>query len=170
MCVEAATFLTSVRAPYEGLQPAIRLVDLFAGCGGLSLGVAEAARPWGLGVDIRFAVDVDEDAVAVYRDNFPSASVKQGLVEEFFDGELGSQPTLSEKKLRASIGSVDILVGGPPCQGHSNLINHTRRDDPRNGLYARMARAAEVLRPTVLLVENVPTVQHDVASVLRRAE
>lgn len=167
MCVEATRYLTSVRTPYEGLQPAIRLVDLFAGCGGLSLGVAEAGRRLGLGVDVRLALDVDKDAVAVYRDNFPSACVKQGLVEEFFDGKLGGPPTLSEQRVLASVGSIDIIVGGPPCQGHSDLNNRTRRDDPRNGLYARMARAAEVLRPTMLLVENVPTVQHDVASVLK---
>jgi DNA (cytosine-5)-methyltransferase 1 len=144
----------------------IRLVDLFAGCGGLSLGVAEAARRLDLGVDIRLAVDVDRHAVAVYKSNFPEANVRQCLVEGLFDGRSGRPRTRAEKCLAMDVGQVDVLVGGPPCQGHSDLNNHTRRNDPRNALYARMARAAEVLRPTLVLVENVPTVTHDVARVV----
>lgn len=61
-----------------------------------------------------------------------------------------------------------MLIGGPPCQGHSNLNNHTRRDDPKNRLYLRMARAAEILRPRVLIIENVPAVVHDSQQVVAR--
>jgi DNA (cytosine-5)-methyltransferase 1 len=61
-----------------------------------------------------------------------------------------------------------VLVAGPPCQGHSNLNNHTRRDDPKNQLYLRVARAAELLRPGVVLIENVPSVRHDKSHVVRR--
>ena len=60
-------------------------------------------------------------------------------------------------------------MAGPPCQGHSNLNNHTRREDPRNALYLRAARAAEVLRPTLVVIENVPTVRHDKGGVVERS-
>ena len=62
-----------------------------------------------------------------------------------------------------------MLLGGPPCQGHSNLNNHSRRDDPRNGLYLRLARAAEVLGPTIVIAENVPTVTLDVRKAVHKA-
>jgi DNA (cytosine-5)-methyltransferase 1 len=54
-------------------------VDLFSGFGGLSLGVAEAARRVGLGIDIPLAVDLDQDAVAVYGANFPEPTFALGV-------------------------------------------------------------------------------------------
>lgn len=161
-----AAFLLSERPPYEALRPRVRLVDLFCGCGGLSLGIAEAARRLNLGIEVPLAVDLDDDAVAVYRANFPSANAVLGPVEHFFDGESGGALTRAERKISRAIPPVDVLVGGPPCQGHSDLNNHTRRDDPRNSVYAKMARAAEVLRPSVVIIENVPTVQHDAKRVV----
>jgi DNA (cytosine-5)-methyltransferase 1 len=135
--------------------------------GGLSLGMAEAARRLGFGIKIALAIDNDEDAVKVYRSNFPGADVRTTSVEAYFDGELRARrATKTEENLRREIGKVDVLVGGPPCQGHSDLNNHTRRNDSRNALYARMARAAWLLKPLVVLIENVPTVRHDVEEVL----
>jgi DNA (cytosine-5)-methyltransferase 1 len=67
------------------------------------------------------------------------------------------------------VGEVELLIGGPPCQGHSNLNNHTRRDDPKNRLYLRMARAAEVLRPSAVVIENVLAVVNDKQQVVSRA-
>ena len=64
--------------------------------------------------------------------------------------------------LSVEIAGIDVLLAGPPCQGHSDLNNHTRRDDARNDLYVRVARAAEILQPRAVLIENVPAVQHDV--------
>lgn len=166
ICDSDAAFLRSERPPYEALRPRVRVVDLFAGCGGLTLGVAEAARTLRLGVDVRLAVDVDADARLVYKANLPGAEVRDGRVEELFDGAVGGTLTAAERAIKKQLGKVDVLVGGPPCQGHSDLNNHTRRDDPRNALYARMARAAEVLGPAIVLIENVPTVTHDVGRVV----
>ena len=90
-------------------------------------------------------------------------------VATLFDGAVGSVPTDGEARLREQVGRVHVLLAGPPCQGHSDLNNHTRRNDPRNDLYLRVARAAEVLRPTSVLVENVPTIRHDVGSSAPRA-
>jgi DNA (cytosine-5)-methyltransferase 1 len=165
-CSEDAKFLRSPRPLYEELPDPVRVVDLFAGCGGLTLGVAEAARRSGRGIDVRLALDSNGDAAGVFHANFPAAIVHTDLVEGWFDGELGSQLTKREDDVHKLVGRVDVLLGGPPCQGHSDLNNRTRRDDERNGLYARMARAAEVLRPEMVLVENVPTVKHDVERIV----
>ena len=165
-CDSDAAFLKSARPPYEALRPRLSIVDLFAGCGGLTLGAAEAARSLGLGIEVKLAVDLDPDAAAMYRANFPEADVRLRAVEDIFDGAHGSELTPIERRTRDELGAVDILVGGPPCQGHSDLNNHTRRADPRNALYGRMARAAEVLLPTLVLIENVPTVTHDVEKVV----
>jgi DNA (cytosine-5)-methyltransferase 1 len=165
-CREDAAFLRGKRPPYERLPDPVRVVDLFAGCGGLSLGIAEAARRTGRGISIRLAVDVDKEALNVFEANFPGAQVRLDAVEKIFNGKLGKPPTAVERKVRRSVGVVDVLVGGPPCQGHSDLNNHTRRADPRNRLYARMARAAEILRPTIILIENVPMIANDVKKVL----
>ena len=98
----------------------------------------------------------------MYRGLFKDAKIKSKPIEEIFEGELGRSPSKTESELNRQVGQLDILLGGPPCQGHSNLNNHSRRDDPRNGLYLYMARAAEVMCPSVVIIENVPTVTRDV--------
>ena len=65
------------------------------------------------------------------------------------------------EELRATEGNVDILLGGPPCEGHSNSNNLTRRNDPRNKYYIVMPAIAVALDAKALIVENVPGVQHD---------
>jgi DNA (cytosine-5)-methyltransferase 1 len=149
------------RPAYGTADQRLRLVDLFCGCGALSLGIAEGARRLGIGVDVRLAVDDDPRATAVYGDNFPGANVKTAKIETLFDGALGDAPTRLECSLRREIGDVDALIAGPPCQGHSSLNNHTRSDDPRNTLYGRVVRAAEVFAPQLIIVENVPGVERD---------
>ena len=166
-CDTDAAFLRLTNLPYEALRPRVRVVDLFAGCGGLTLGAAEAARSLGLGIDVRLAVDDDRSATTVYKANIRNANVRLAKVETLFDGQSGDAFTAAEIRIKQEVGNVDVLVGGPPCQGHSDLNNHTRRADPRNALYARMARAAEVLDPTIVLIENVPTVMHDVEMVVK---
>ena len=163
------TFLRSEeRPPYEEGAESLRIVDLFCGAGGLTLGLAEAARQLGLAIEIPLAVDFDEDVCAVYSANFPKANAVASNVAAQFDGCFGEEPTGSEQSLANELARVDFLVGGPPCQGHSDLNNHTRRDDPRNSFYERMGRAAEILKPAVLLIENVPPVRHDESGVVER--
>lgn len=127
-----------------------------------------AAHYYGYRLDVRLAVDSDRIAMDVYRRAFPSASTSCEPIEDLLDGELESPPTARERDLACQIGRLDILLGGPPCQGHSNLNNHSRRDDPRNGLYLSVARAAEVLSPTAIIAENVPAVTRDVRKAVHR--
>ncbi len=161
--------MTEKRPDYEGGPSPLQLVDLFAGGGGLTVGVAEVARRIGRGMEVALAVESDDDIADVHALNFPRANLVRAGVEALFDGELGAQVTASERNIALAVGEVDVLVAGPPCQGHSNLNNHTRREDPRNALYLRAVRAAEVLRPTLVVIENVPTVRHDKGGVVERS-
>jgi DNA (cytosine-5)-methyltransferase 1 len=156
------------RPDFELGERHLVVVDLFAGCGGLTLGAAQAAHDHGLATDVPLAVDFEQAAADAFKANFPKAQVQVATVESYFDGALGAEPTMTELGVIEQVGAVDLIIGGPPCQGHSNLNNHTRRDDPKNRLYLRMARAAEILRPRVMVIENVPAVVHDSQQVVKR--
>lgn len=149
----------------------LRVVDLFSGAGGMSLGAFLAARELGRPFEIALSVEKDPVVSAIHHHNFlpfltPAerertlADMVRCSIEDFFPGPLEGKLRPEEEAIRAHCGKVDLLMGGPPCQGNSNLNNSTRRDDARNSLYERMARAAVVLRPRAVLVENVPPVVH----------
>ncbi len=147
----------------------ITIADLFCGCGGLTLGTCEAARRNGLKPTISFAIDLSMNALDVYRRNFPESHVCLGDISLLLGDP--KKPILeTEHDLIASVGPLSLLIAGPPCQGHSDLNNNSRRQDPRNLLYLKVVRAAELFRPSVILIENVPTVIHDRLNVLRRAK
>lgn len=149
----------------DGVAP-LRVVDLFCGCGGMTVGLAAAAAELGMPVEVALAVDLDPHAVRVFKHNLGGAA-KVGDVAAMFPGKR-NQLTKAEQKLADELGRIDVLLGGPPCQGHSDLNNHTRRDDPRNALYATMGRAARVLRPRAVVIENVVAVTHDRTDVVGR--
>jgi DNA (cytosine-5)-methyltransferase 1 len=134
----------------------------------MSLGVDEAARALDLAVEHVFAADTETEYLSAYGRNFAPIYAESRPIEEILDSPLRSRLSASERALKRKIGDLDLLVGGPPCQGHSDLNNHTRRQDPKNRLYERMARAAEVLGPRHIIIENVPGVRHDKARVFDR--
>ena len=72
---------------------------------------------------------------------------------------LAYPPRLVDDALRGVKG-VDLLIAGPPCQGHSNLNNFSRRDDPRNDLFVGAAVAGIALSVRAIIIENVPTVRN----------
>lgn len=152
--------------PIRPGDESLRIADLFCGCGGMSLGLKEAARRAHLNLKVRLAVDTERFALDVYEANFDGAPTREDDVATLFPGSVGDALSPEERKLAKEAGAVHVLVGGPPCQGHSDLNNHTRRRDPKNALYLRMARAAEVLRPSVVVLENVPPVQWDSENVV----
>jgi DNA (cytosine-5)-methyltransferase 1 len=149
----------------------LSLMDLFCGCGGMTLGVWEAARQQNRQLDIRLAVDLDDESLNVYRANFSEKTgrVRKEDVRAIFDGRKGTPATASERLWCRQIDSVELIVAGPPCQGHCDLNNSTRRNDPRNILYLRVLRAVEILRPKAVIIENVPAVLHDKGHVVQRA-
>lgn len=147
--------------PVSDLKGTVRSADIFSGCGIMTLGLWEACRAIGWQLQPVLAADVDRAALTVYGSNFPSASLFARPIETALNGELGAPPSFEERQLLSSLGKVDFLVSGPPCQGHSDLNNHTRRNDPKNRLYERVARFAELFRPTNIICENVSAVLHD---------
>lgn len=146
----------------------ITSIDLFAGCGGLALGLKEGAIATGYKFKVKAAIDIDKEALKVFGMNFPESDLICNPVEKYFDGKLGSRITTNEKKFKEKYGKVDVVLGGPPCQGHSDLNNHTRNKDSRNELYLLMARFCEVMRPKHVLIENVPGVLRDKSQVAQR--
>lgn len=161
--------LTASSAPrIRSSGKAVRVADLFSGCGAMSLGVAEACRALGMAFVPSFALDMNESAIEVYEENFPVEHTSSERVELLLDGSLGSEPTKAERGLKTEVGRIEVLLGGPPCQGHSDLNNHTRGDDDRNALYAKMARFADVFRPKHIIIENVKAVQRDKGKVVAK--
>lgn len=152
--------------PFTAGEPAgaVRIVDLFSGCGGLALGAAEAVASFSLLPDFQAAVDVDRDALSVYERNIgPKRSICADVgmlvayeVRSYGDGvRFASTPRIVHPYLRALSGSVDLVLAGPPCEGYSNLNNKTRRSDPRNRLVIDAVAVAVGLDAKALVVENV---------------
>lgn len=139
----------------------LRVADLFSGCGGLSLGVQEAARALEMQVSFAFASDIDIGALDVYQTNLRPERVSSEPLELLIDGKLSARRTKSETSLMHQLGRVDLLLAGPPCQGHSDLNNHTRRNDPKNQLVVRVARFVELFEPSMVIIENVQGIRHD---------
>ncbi len=162
-------FLRSTAWPERpGTGDSLRSADLFSGCGMMTLGLWEACRAIGRSLHPVLGADVDSTALGVYKRNFPKAATLATPIETHVTGALGAGPSTAEEALISRIGSVDFLVGGPPCQGHSDLNNHTRRDDPKNRLYERMARFAELFKPAHIICENVSAVLHDKGRVVEK--
>lgn len=117
--------------------------DLFAGAGGLTVAAKSA------GFQVAFGNDIDPWASATYRHNNPEVQFYTQPIEE-----LTSDQIMRDTGLRP--GELDVLIGGPPCQGFSINAPARSLDDPRNHLFKEYARIVGDLRPRYLLIENVP--------------
>ncbi|MDE0307405.1 MAG: DNA cytosine methyltransferase [Albidovulum sp.] len=156
----------------------LRVVDLFSGCGGMSFGLKEAAAQLGIELDFRLAADTDATAAEVYKRNLSPKYFLNGNVDKGIDyrlvfrGEstsLAYPPELEHPLLRA-LGSVDIVIGGPPCRGYSNLNNRTRRSDDRNSLYLTVPAIGITLSARIIIIENVLSVLHSKPNVVIQAK
>lgn len=119
------------------------VLDLFCGCGGLSRGFIDA------GFKVELGVDFDDAALKTFALNHDKATA---LKLDLFNLDNVSVIANFFKERNTKI---DVLVGGPPCQGFS-LAGPRQIDDSRNILYRAMVKTAEVLRPKVIVLENVP--------------
>lgn len=122
------------RATYD--QPmagGIPMIDLFAGCGGMTQGFVNE------GFEPLLAVEWDQAAAATYAANFGEDHVVAGDIAEV---------------KTADIPSARLIIGGPPCQGFSNL-GLKNLDDPRNQLWREYMRFVQAAEPEVFVVENV---------------
>ena len=130
----------------------LRFVDAFAGCGGLSLGLSEA------GLQGLFAIEHNECAFKTFEANFLCRKARHQFKWPNWlpKSHVGIEILLKKHKrdLIAMQGEVDLLAGGPPCQGFSSA-GRRRADDPRNQLFNSYLRLVELLKPTAVLIENV---------------
>lgn len=114
----------------------ISVLDLFAGAGGLSAGLHQASN--------RFktvqAIEWEPAAAAAFHATFPEARVYAGDIKTWLDEEIVPQ--------------VDLIIGGPPCQGFSTL-NRRDEEDARNDLWREYARTIVLAQPKYFVVENV---------------
>lgn len=153
-------------------SPSLTAIDLFCGCGGLSFGALQAGLSDKRNFRVELAIDNNASALAVYKKNFSKSakSIEMRDVEELVDvHDVSTSPSAKEAIAWKNFGTVDLVLAGPPCQGHSDLNNSSRRSDPRNSLYLAPARAAVSLRPKVVLIENVPTVVKSKENVVEKS-
>jgi DNA (cytosine-5)-methyltransferase 1 len=124
-------------------------IDLFAGAGGLSLAAHQQ------GFDILAAVEFDQKAAETYRTNLVE---RLGANTQVFNQDINDVDIQGFMKYRnIKPGELDLLLGGPPCQGFStHRIKDAGADDPRNKLLIRYFDFVSALRPKAFLVENVP--------------
>ena len=117
------------------------VLDFFCGCGGLSYGFERA------GFRILLGIDNDAKALETFKINHQGANVICGDITQIS----------YEKDIKPIVGdeTVDVIIGGPPCQGMS-LSGPRKFDDPRNKLYLSYIRLVDEIRPKMFVIENVP--------------
>ena len=120
----------------------LNCIDLFCGCGGLSLGFEKA------GINVLVGIDAWKDAITTFNYNHKNS---KGICADLSTLE----PKEIEKELNGK--SVDLIIGGPPCQGFS-VAGKRIVDDVRNKLYKNFVRFVEYYKPQAFIMENVPNI------------
>ena len=121
-----------------------KAIDLFCGCGGLSVGLSNA------GIDVIAGVDIEPTYISSFKKNFPDS---QALVLDLSKKD----PLDFMRDIKLSEGELFILAGGPPCQGFSKNVPRSRRTekDPNNLLINTYIQYCKALKPELILMENV---------------
>jgi len=118
-----------------------KVLDMFCGCGGLSLGFIQA------GYQVVLGIDKEESALVTFRENHNGA---KGMNIDLFDDNF-----LEEIEKNIDGEKIDVIIGGPPCQGFS-LTGPRDENDERNKLYLSVYNAVKHFEPQAFLIENVP--------------
>ena len=124
------------------MENVLNCIDLFCGCGGLSLGFEKA------GINVLVGIDAWQDAITTFNYNHKNS---KGICADLSTLE----PSEIEKELNGK--SVDLIIGGPPCQGFS-VAGKRIVDDVRNKLYKNFVRFVEYYKPKAFMMENVPNI------------
>jgi DNA (cytosine-5)-methyltransferase 1 len=137
-----------------------RVLDLFAGCGGLSLGFQS------VGFELAAAVEIDPEAAASHGRNFHPGHRRHAMARDIT--ALTPEELASDLDLGPVASAIDVLVGGPPCQAFARVGRSKLREidahpqafkhDPRARLYLEYLRYVEAFQPLTILMENVPDV------------
>lgn len=126
-------------------------IDLFAGCGGLTLGLKQA------GFDVLAAIEIDEIAAKTYLMNHPEVEMWEDDIRDVHPADMMDELRLGEFEL-------DLLAGCPPCQGFSSITTLNGKhqiDDDRNDLVLQFLLYVQHLWPKAVMLENVPGLAQD---------
>ena len=117
-----------------------KIISLFSGAGGMDLGFIKA------GFEICFANDIDSNAVKTYKKNI-GGHIIEGNISEMFMNNYEIE----------KYQKIDVIIVGPPCQGFSiaGKIARSFKDDERNSLYKEFIRVVDVIKPKIVVMENV---------------
>jgi len=134
----------------------VRVVDIFAGCGGFSLGFGRA---------VRAAIENHPQIVKTYMHNFPWVSVFPEDAKR-----------VCGRVILEALGEVDVVIGGPPCEPFTSMNKRRKKDpldrllsDAQGRLVMEFIRLVDELRPKIYVMENVPElVEEPLGSILRR--
>jgi DNA (cytosine-5)-methyltransferase 1 len=118
------------------------VIDLFCGCGGLSYGFIEA------GYNVVLGIDSWKDAIETFKYNHKNSI---GLVADLF---IETPKMISDK---TGVKNIDLIIGGPPCQGFS-IAGKRIVDDERNKLYKSFVNFVDYFQPKAFMLENVPNI------------
>lgn len=137
-----------------------RVLDLFSGCGGISLGFQEA------GFQNTAAIEIDPEAAASYGHNFHSGDPRHSKARDIT--KLSPEELAAELGLGPVSSCIDVLIGGPPCQAFARVGRSKLREidehpqafihDARARLYLEYLRYVSAFQPIAILMENVPDV------------
>lgn len=117
----------------------LNAIDLFSGCGGMSLGLE------GAGFNVLYANDINPDALKTYRHNFPKVMVECSDIAKV-------DPRDVKKRLKGK--KIHVISAGTPCQGFSTS-GRRNPNDPRNKLFKQLLKFVEVIKPEMFVMENV---------------
>lgn len=126
-----------IQIPIEEEKGHIKVVDLFSGAGGLSVGFSK--KPF----NILFGIEWDKYAAKTYSANFSHPMINKDICE------------VNAEEMLKQYGEADIVIGGPPCQGFS-MAGKRDKNDPRNSLFMEYLRFVKVFKPKYFVLENVP--------------
>ena len=118
----------------------LNVIDLFCGCGGMSKGLQDA------GLNIIAGIDIWDVAINSYKQNYEHHAICEDLTK--------FPPNKFKKEYNIKKRNIDIIVGGPPCQGYS-LAGKRDKKDPRNSLFMEFYKYITYFKPKVFLMENV---------------
>jgi len=189
------TWLKSSSKPQITLNEkrVLRTVEFFGGGGGIAEGISEGCRRSGIVHETYLANEYDDDLLAIYTANHrPNFSSSHDILDyldpvtprDFDEEKMKQNPNkypairtgkMTKRELEFShkypgIKNVDLLVGGPPCQGNSDLNNKSRRVDKKNLLYFTMLRFSRLFKPKIVIIENVKQVIHSSQEVVQRSQ
>ena len=134
-----------------------KFVDLFAGCGGLSLGLQQAGfTPW-------FVNEIVEQFCNTYKFNHDLSD------EHYFVGDI-AELNLHLDKYKEILSDITLVCGGPPCQGFSMANRQRILDDPRNALYKQYLIFLKNIRPKFFIMENVKGMMNKIEEIKQNFE